>query len=220
MWKRYCVTHHAIEYDLRVPMSSSVSIWVTPSSSGLKSLRSVRYRPEFSPLPFLKIQQFAGLTPIDATMVSQWKIRLETFGWIHASVFRRVHFNFATSQLVCAVHGVHFAQEYENRFWTIFALLFSTALFFAQDSPFCFGRYSPTLGSRGVVASSYAMHLWDWYMHRVALSRQTLLHRSMSLNHFLNEMRGTVEEQLAKINSALLQIDQLLIPSTINNFIN
>ena len=116
--------------------------------------------------------------------------------------------------------GVHHAQEYENRFWTIFALLFSTALFFAQDSPICIGQHSPSLGFLAVVMSSYAMHLWDRYMHRVALSRQTLLRRSTSLIQSLSDMNVTVEEHLAKINSALLEIDQLLIPSTINHFLN
>jgi hypothetical protein len=117
--------------------------------------------------------------------------------------------------------GVHHAQEYENRFWTIFALLFSTALFFAQDSPVAFGRHSPSLGFFGVVLSSYAMHLWDRYTHRVTLSRQTKLRRSsFALNHSLGDVKGTVEEQLANINESLRDIDQLLIPSTINNWIN
>jgi hypothetical protein len=117
--------------------------------------------------------------------------------------------------------GVHHAQEYENRFWTIFALLFSTALLFAQDSPLAFGRYSPSLGFFGVLLSSYAMHLWDRYNHRVTLSRQTKLRgSSFSLNHTMGDIKVTVEEQLAEINESLRNIDQLLIPSTINNWIN
>ena len=109
--------------------------------------------------------------------------------------------------------GVHHAQEYENRFWTIFALLFSTALFFAQDSPLAFGRYSPSLGFFGVVLSSYVMHLWDRYMHRVALSRHTQLRRSVSMNHTHGPNdKVTVEDQLAIINRCLRDIDQLLIP--------
>jgi len=118
-------------------------------------------------------------------------------------------------------HGVHHAQEYENRFWTIFALLFSTALFFAKDSPIAFGRYSPTLGFIGVLLSSYAMHLWDRYMHRVALSRQTQLRRTISLHKTHGHHAVvTMEELLLQINKCLMDIDQLLIPSTINNFIN
>lgn len=117
--------------------------------------------------------------------------------------------------------GVHHAQEYENRFWTIFALLFSTALIFAQDSPLAFGRYSPSLGFFGVLLTSYAMHLWDRYSHRVTLSRQTKLRgSSFALNHTTGDIKVTVEEQLARINESLRDIDQLLIPSTINNWIN
>lgn len=116
--------------------------------------------------------------------------------------------------------GVHHAQEYENRFWTIFALLFSTALFFAQDSPLAFGRYNPSLGFFGVLLSSYVMHLYDRYMHRVALSRQTKLRRSVSLTRAMGDQEATGEERLTKINECLRDIDQLLIPSTINNFLN
>jgi len=117
-------------------------------------------------------------------------------------------------------HGVHHAQEYENRFWTIFALLFSTALFFAQDSPVAIGKYSPSLGFFGVILASYAMHVYDRYMHRIALSQQTKLRRSISLVNSMGDQKVTVEQQLSKINDCLQDIDQPLIPSTINNFLN
>ncbi len=64
------------------------------------------------------------------------------------------------------------------------------------------------------------MHLYDRYMHRVALSRQTKLRRSLSLSHSMGDHRVTAEELLTKINECLRDIDQLLIPSTINNFLN
>ena len=117
-------------------------------------------------------------------------------------------------------HGVHHAQEYENRFWTIFALLFSTALFFAQDSPVAIGNYSPSLGFFGVLFASYAMHVYDRYMHRIALSQQTKLRRTISLGHSIGDQKVTVEQHLSKINECLQDIDQPLIPSTINNFLN
>ena len=117
-------------------------------------------------------------------------------------------------------HGVHHAQEYENRFWTIFALLFSTALFFAQDSPVAIGKYSPSLGFFGVLLASYAMHVYDRYMHRIALSQQTKLRRSISLVNSMGDQKVTVEQRLSKINECLQDIDQPLIPSTINNFLN
>ena len=117
-------------------------------------------------------------------------------------------------------HGVHHAQEYENRFWTIFALLFSTALFFAQDSPVAIGRYSPSLGFFGVLLSGYAMHVYDRYIHRITLSQQTKLRRSMSLINSIGDHKVTAEQQLSIINGCLQDIDQPLIPSTINNFLN
>ena len=116
--------------------------------------------------------------------------------------------------------GVHHAQEYENRFWTIFATLFSTALFFARDSPLAFGRYSPSLGFVGVLLATYAMHVYDRHIHRENLSRQTKLRRSLSLSNGMGDHKVTGEEQLSKIDVCLRDIDQLLIPSTINNFLN
>lgn len=119
--------------------------------------------------------------------------------------------------------GIHHAQEFENRFWTVFALFFSAALFFANDSPIAFGRWSPNLGVLGVILSGYAMHTWDRYLHRVAISRQVALRRSSTANSSLVRLKDLgipVEDQLAKINESLADIDQVLIPSTINNFIN
>lgn len=69
--------------------------------------------------------------------------------------------------------GVHYAQEYENRFWTIFVMLASTALFFAKDSPVALGRYSSTLGFLMILLTSFMMHVYDRHVHRAALSRQT-----------------------------------------------
>lgn len=119
--------------------------------------------------------------------------------------------------------GVHHAQEFENRFWTIFGVLLSTALFFASDSPLAFGIWSPSLGFLGVLVCGYAMHLWDRYAHRIAISQQTNLRRTATANTSLIRLRDLgipVEEQLQRINECLQDIDQLLIPSTINNFIN
>jgi len=67
--------------------------------------------------------------------------------------------------------GVHHAQEFENRFWTVFTLLSSTALFFARDSPICIGLWSPSIGFLGVIAAGYLMHAYDRHMHRIEISR-------------------------------------------------
>lgn len=120
--------------------------------------------------------------------------------------------------------GVHHAQEFENRFWTIFGLLLSTALFFANDSPMAFGRHwSPSLGFVMVLVSGYGMHVWDRHHHRRQISQQTSLRRgSMGCTSLstLHNMGFRVEDQLERINKCLKDIDQLFLPSTINNFIN
>lgn len=123
--------------------------------------------------------------------------------------------------------GVHHAQEFENRFWTVFGMMTSAALFFAHDSPLAsISLSSPSLGVLAVILSGYIMHVWDRWAHRQAISQQ---HATGSLRRnttagasllSLREMGIPVEEQLQKINSCLKDIDQLLIPSTINNFIN
>jgi len=121
--------------------------------------------------------------------------------------------------------GVHHAQEFENRFWTIFALFSSTALFFAADSPFAFGLERPGLGFLGVVLSGYVMHLWDRHVHRVSLTQptNTLIRRGQHTSNSLTRLRDLgipVEDQLRRIEECLGEIDQLLIPSTINNMLN
>jgi hypothetical protein len=68
-------------------------------------------------------------------------------------------------------HGVHHAQERENQFWTIFALLLSTAMFFADDSPIALGKWNPSLGFISVLFATYAMHIWDRVVHRREISR-------------------------------------------------
>jgi hypothetical protein len=123
--------------------------------------------------------------------------------------------------------GVHHAQEFENRFWTIFALLSSTAILFAKDSPLCLGLWSPSLGFLAVIASGYAIHALDRHLHRLEISREHGLHplrRTGTANSSLvrlNTLGGVpVEDQLTKITSCLREIDQIFIPSTINNFLN
>jgi hypothetical protein len=117
-------------------------------------------------------------------------------------------------------HHVHNAQEFENRFWTIFAVLFSTALFFAKDSPLALGVWSPSLGFLAVLISGYAMHVWDRSMHRLEMSKLVRLKRgtaTSSLNR-LQDAGIPIENILAQLNACLNDLDQTYIPSTINNW--
>lgn len=120
-------------------------------------------------------------------------------------------------------HGVHHAQERENQFWTIFALLGSTAMFFADDSPIAFGKANPSLGFFSVLLATYAMHTWDRMVHRREISRQVSIRRTGTASSSLTTLKSLgipVEDQLKCIHACLADIDQLLIPSTLNNFIN
>lgn len=130
--------------------------------------------------------------------------------------------------------GMHHGQEFENRFWTFYAAFVSGALFFASDSPLAFFGYNyPWLASFTVILSGWAMHVWDRYVHRLNISRQTLLRSSSSVGgrsrharssgvslNILSELGIPVEDQLRRINECLHQIDKPLVPSTINNFFN
>ena len=72
------------------------------------------------------------------------------------SLFQSVGVLFGTSCLFSLVLIVVFltsegspllyAQEAENRFWTVVAMLLSSAVFFSEDSPLRIGNHSPVLG--------------------------------------------------------------------------
>jgi len=124
--------------------------------------------------------------------------------------------------LFCAneAHEVHHAQEYENRFWTVFAILLSTAAVFATDSPIAFiGRYYPILGFTSIIVCGYLAHTYNRHAHRQALGSFSTRRLGTSIDG-LSELGVPARDLLSKINSLLQKIDQTLIPSTINNVIN
>ena len=76
-----------------------------------------------------------------------------------------------------------------------------------------------------MVIIGYGVHMWDRMVHRKEMSRQVAgLRRGASAAQSLvrlNAMVGhSAEDKLERISLALSNIDQLLVPSTINNFIN
>ena len=121
---------------------------------------------------------------------------------------------------------IHHAQEFENRFWTVFAMLATGTGIFVNDSPIYFGDTHPRLGLFTCVLVSYAVHMWDRWAHRKDLTRHGVsgsLRRGASAAQSLvklNALGMSVEDQLERISLAMSNIDQLLVPSTINNFIN
>jgi len=121
--------------------------------------------------------------------------------------------------------GMHHAQEFENRFWTIFALLLTATCVYVKDSPFCFGDTRPGFAAFLSFTIAYGVHMWDRIMHRKEMGRHVAgLRRGASAAQSLVKlnlaMGKSVEDQLERISLAMNNIDQLLVPSTINNFIN
>jgi len=121
--------------------------------------------------------------------------------------------------------AMHHAQEFENRFWTLFAVLLASASLFVPDSPVPMVCLSANCKLILVVIVGYGVHMWDRMVHRKEMSRQVAgLRRGASAAQSLvrlNAMVGhSAEDKLERISLALSNIDQLLVPSTINNFIN
>lgn len=120
-------------------------------------------------------------------------------------------------------HHVHNAQESENRFWTILAVCFSSILFFAKDSPFALGVWSPSLGFISVIICGYAMHVWDRYLHRIMMSKPLRLVKRNTATSSLNRLQDQgipIKNILTQLNECLSDLDQTFIPSTINNWLN
>ena len=62
-----------------------------------------------------------------------------------------------------------FAQEAENRFWTVVATLLSSVVFFAEDSPLRIGHKSPLAGCH----SSSHLHVLDQLVRPLAATTKT-----------------------------------------------
>ncbi|KAJ8611151.1 hypothetical protein CTAYLR_003577 [Chrysophaeum taylorii] len=137
------------------------------------------------------------------------------------SLFQRVGVLFGSACLLALVLVVVFvssdgspllhAQEAENRFWTVVAMLLSTAVFFSEDSPLRIGAWSPLLGIGFVLACTLWISWYDRWLRRRRLSRS--LHFSKATSLF-----GRIDESidaLARVDEALRQLDHYYIPSTI-----
>mmetsp|Transcript_3028 Transcript_3028/g.6707 ORF Transcript_3028/g.6707 Transcript_3028/m.6707 type:complete len:244 (-) Transcript_3028:646-1377(-) len=127
-------------------------------------------------------------------------------------------------------HGrVHHAQEFENRFWNIFCSPFLMALSFCVYFSHC------NWASDGVPGWDFVLlllFLWAMQCARLGLTFPLDRHslatfsetRNTSGTSSLNRLKTlgipVKGHQLDCINACLKDIDQLLTPSIINNFIN
>ncbi|KAJ0409472.1 hypothetical protein P43SY_002362 [Pythium insidiosum] len=114
----------------------------------------------------------------------------------------------------------HDAQEFENRFWTLTAFLFSTAVLYIQDSPIALGRWNATFGMLLVVAFTSGVHFLDRFLHRKEISRKPRLNVDASLPQHLVKVKETAEEKAKLVTDSVARIDRMYLPSTINNMLN
>jgi hypothetical protein len=111
---------------------------------------------------------------------------------------------------------------------------------YVKDSPFSvyFESRHPGWGFFVMFIVGYGVHTWDRMVHRKHLTSQvgglrrgasaaqSLLHLNAHIAgsvvsaHAGGKVQMTLEEQLERISTCINNIDQLLVPSTINNFIN
>jgi hypothetical protein len=113
----------------------------------------------------------------------------------------------------------HDAQEFENRFWTMTAFLFSTALFYIKDSPLAIGLWSKSLGMFLVICFTMGIHFLDRHLHRCEISRKPRLNSDQAMCQNLFKYRATAEEKAKLVSECVERIDRIYLPSTINNMI-
>ncbi|KAG6964481.1 hypothetical protein JG688_00007667 [Phytophthora aleatoria] len=115
----------------------------------------------------------------------------------------------------------HDAQEFENRFWTGTAFMFSAAVLYIKDSPLAVGQWNSTLGLVLVFGFTMSVHFFDRFLHRQEISRRPRLKEaSMQFSHNLFKYKATAEEKTNLVRECVSRIDRHYLPSTINNMIN
>ncbi|KAG1685342.1 hypothetical protein DVH05_008447 [Phytophthora capsici] len=115
----------------------------------------------------------------------------------------------------------HDAQEFENRFWTTTAFMFSAAVLYIKDSPLAVGQWNSSLGLVLVFGFTSSVHYFDRFLHRQKISRRPRLKqttRQLSTNLF--KYKATAEEKTKLVMECVNRIDRHYLPSTINNMIN
>uniref|UniRef100_M4C4Y7 Phosphatidate phosphatase APP1 catalytic domain-containing protein n=1 Tax=Hyaloperonospora arabidopsidis (strain Emoy2) TaxID=559515 RepID=M4C4Y7_HYAAE len=115
----------------------------------------------------------------------------------------------------------HDAQEFENRFWTGTAFLFSAAVLYIRDSPLAVGQWNSTLGLVLVFGFTMSVHYFDRFLHRQEISRRPRLKKATRhLSHNLFKYKATAKEKTHLLVECVSRIDRQYLPSTINNMLN
>ncbi|KAG7377283.1 hypothetical protein PHYPSEUDO_011933 [Phytophthora pseudosyringae] len=115
----------------------------------------------------------------------------------------------------------HDAQEFENRFWTGTAFMFSAAVLYIKDSPLAVGQWNATLGLVLVFGFTMSVHFFDRFLHRQEISRRPRIKEATrQFSHKLFKYKATAEEKTSLVMECVSNIDRHYLPSTINNMIN
>ncbi|KAI9916684.1 hypothetical protein PsorP6_018248 [Peronosclerospora sorghi] len=115
----------------------------------------------------------------------------------------------------------HDAQEFENRFWTGTAFMFSAAVLYIRDSPLAVGQWNSTLGLVLVFGFTMSVHYFDRFLHRQEISRRPRLKEATRhFSHNLFKYKATAEEKTNLLVECVSRIDRHYLPSTINNMLN
>uniref|UniRef100_K3X1H4 Phosphatidate phosphatase APP1 catalytic domain-containing protein n=1 Tax=Globisporangium ultimum (strain ATCC 200006 / CBS 805.95 / DAOM BR144) TaxID=431595 RepID=K3X1H4_GLOUD len=114
----------------------------------------------------------------------------------------------------------HDAQEFENRFWTFTAFMFSSALLYVKDSPFAVGRWNSGVGMFLVFFFTSGVHFFDRFIHRKEISRKPRVNQPSTFSQNLFKYKATAEEKAQLVTESVAKIDRIYLPSTINNMIN
>ncbi|KAG1697402.1 hypothetical protein DVH05_016277 [Phytophthora capsici] len=115
----------------------------------------------------------------------------------------------------------HDAQEFENRFWTGTAFMFSAAVLYIKDSPLAVGQWNSTLGLVFVFGFTMSVHYFDRFLHRQEISRRPRLKEATRhFSHNLFKYKATAEEKTSLVMECVSRIDRHYLPSTINNMLN
>ncbi len=111
---------------------------------------------------------------------------------------------------------LHHAQEFENRFWTLLAFVFSSCVVFINDSPFAIGRWSIGTGVLLVALATFCVHTYDRHMHRLWIARVPHMSSGYASSTLLC---SNVEEKLQRINRSLGKMDNTLLATNIQYLI-
>ncbi|CAI5741184.1 unnamed protein product [Hyaloperonospora brassicae] len=118
---------------------------------------------------------------------------------------------------LCVVARHH---EFENRFWTCTAFLFSAAVLYIRDSPLAVGQWNSALGLVLVFGFTLSVHYFDRFLHRQEISRRPRLKTATRhLSHNLFQYKAG-PRKTALLVECVSRIDRRYLPSTINNMLN